>query len=502
METVKFFMSFRGRLMLLLLAFLILTVGLVLALDNWARKRANEEVLNQSAQVKDAVSDQFTDFALAIGMAIRNLSSGTYLYHQIEKGEITLPDSVAHIIVADKDGNVSDTTLPDLEGGTVPVPEEEVLRQNSFDPVESSVSIHGGNLRTYDIPFIAARGLYWIVIVRKQEDLLDKIDLASTTLANKSRDLSNLRLLATAGLLILALGIAVAIGWRFTMPVGALAQAVRKVAAGDLKFRVNVTRRDEIGQLASTFNEMIEGLEHKRELEERLNQTERAAVIGRLTQAVAHEIRNPLNVINLSIDQVASRYAPEDEARREKLTRLLSTIKDEIARLNRLLSDLLNYGRPARLAVETIDMRELVSETLALVKPQADEQRVEVTVESDGTAVAVQGDRERLKSCLSNIAINALQAMPGGGCLSARVGSSNGQVVIDIKDSGVGISEEGLGKVFEPYYSTKKSGFGLGLAVTKTIIEQHMGTIEVESDSGHGTRFTVRLPAAGGSSQY
>jgi len=243
---------------------------------------------------------------------------------------------------------------------------------------------------------------------------------------------------------------------------------------------------------------MIEELEHKRELEERLNQTERAAVIGRLTQAVAHEIRNPLNVINLTIDHVASRYAPEDPQRRAQLNRRLSSIKDEISRLNILLSDLLNYGRPARLAVEPVDMGELLGETLALVKPQADEQQVEVKVETDSEPAEVQGDRERLKSCLSNIAINALQAMPEGGRLVARVARLDGQVEVAITDTGIGISEEGLGKVFEPYYSTKQAGFGLGLAVTKWILEQHKGSIKVESSIGHGTTFTIRLPNAHG----
>jgi signal transduction histidine kinase len=259
---------------------------------------------------------------------------------------------------------------------------------------------------------------------------------------------------------------------------------------------VEVNRRDEVGQLATTFNEMIDGLKYKRELEEKLNQTERAAAIGRLTQSVAHEIRNPLNVINLSIDHVGTRYAPDDEPRRSQLNRILSTIKDEVERLKRLVNDLLNYGRPARLAVENVDINKLFEETMALIRPQADEQGVQVTVEEGGVAVEVRGDPERLKSCLSNIAINALQAMPNGGQLSARIAKSDGLVEVSISDTGVGISEEALSKIFEPYFSTKQTGFGLGLAVTKAIIEEHQGSIAVASEQGVGTTFTVTLPAA------
>lgn len=484
--------------MLLLTSFLLLTIVLVLALDNWARKRADQEVSQQSQQVKDAVNSGFGDFFEATGMAIHNLSSERFLYERIDAGEMNLPPTVEHIIVADNNGEVKDTTLPEMRGRTIPVPETEVVQESSIDPVEGEINIHGGQSKTYNIPFTSAKGLFWIVIVTKQEAITNQIDNASHMLASRSRELSNIRLLATTALLVLALAIAVMIGWSFTRPIKELASAARRVAAGDLDFAVNVNRRDEVGQLATTFNEMIAGLKSKRELEEKLNQSERAAAIGRLTQSVAHEIRNPLNVINLSIDHVSSRYGPEDDIRRKQFTRMLSSIKDEIERLKRLVNDLLNYGRPARLAVETVDVRKLMDETISLIRPQADEQGVEVTVEADDAPAEVRGDRERLKSSLSNLAINALQAMPSGGRLSARVAREDGFVKVVIRDTGVGISEEALGKIFEPYFSTKQTGFGIGLALTKTIIQEHHGSIEVESELDRGTAFTVRLPAAQG----
>jgi signal transduction histidine kinase len=492
-EKIKFFMSFRARLMLLLSSFLVLTLALVLGLDAWAQKRAAEEVRKQSDQVDDAVKKGFSDFAQAIGMAIKNLNSERYLYKQIQAGEIDLPDTVEHIIVADEYGAVSDTTIEDLKG-PIPVPETETIQEHPGDPVEGEVEIHGSASKTYDIPFTSAKGLYWIVIVTNPESITNRIDLASRTLSDKSHELSNVRLLATTGLLILALAIAVIIGWSFTRPIQKLAMAARRVAAGDLDFQVDADRRDEVGQLAATFNEMIAGLKSKRDLEDKLNTAERQAAIGRLTQAVAHEIRNPLNVINLSIDHVATKYAPEDEKRREQLARILSSIRDEVARLKRLVSDLLNYGRPARLAVETVDVRKLVDDTIDLVRPQADEQGVEVTLEGNSSPVEVRGDRERLKSCFSNIAINALQAMPGGGHLDVRVAKRDGSVEVTMTDTGVGIAEDALSKIFEPYFSTKQAGFGLGLAVTKTVVEEHRGSIEVRSEPQRGTTFTVTLP--------
>src|SRR5262249_26301637 len=217
---------------------------------------------------------------------------------------------------------------------------------------------------------------------------------------------------------------------------------------------------------------------------DKLNQTERAAAIGRLTQAVAHEIRNPLNVINLSIDHVSTKYAPDDDARRAQFNRILSSIKDEIERLKRLVNDLLNYGRPSRLAAEIVDINKLVDEPISLVRPQADEQGVDVTLEGSDSFAEIKGDPERLKSAFSNLAINALQAMHTGGHLSARVAKQNGVVEVSISDTGVGISEEALGKIYEPYFSTKQTGFGLGLAVTRTIVEEHQGSIVVNSEPG------------------
>jgi signal transduction histidine kinase len=308
--------------------------------------------------------------------------------------------------------------------------------------------------------------------------------------------LSDYRLWATSGLLLLALAIAVVIGWRFTRPIKQLASAARRVAAGSLDFKVKIRRADEVGQLAHTFNEMIAGLKSKRQLEEKLNHSERSAVIGRLTAAVAHEIRNPLNVINLSIDHVSTKFAPADPNERMQFTRILSSVKDEIARLKHLVSDLLNYGRPAQLAVRVIDLRELVQETMALIRPQAEAQSVTLEVEEDQSPVEVLGDRERLKSCLSNITINALQAMPGGGCLIAQVHRHDGFVEVNLRDNGVGISQDAISKIFEPYFSTKQSGFGLGLAVTKKIVEEHHGSIEVTSEVNRGTTFSMRIPAA------
>ena len=494
-DKVNLLMSFRARLMLLLTSFLLLTLVLVLALDRWAQRRAAEEVAKQSQQVKDAFNSSFGDFAQAMGLALGSLSSEEYLYKTVPSGG--MPPTVRDIIIADLTGKVTDSTLRELINQNISVPDqpEGASEAQNFDPVEGHVELHGGLIKTFDIPIETTKGMHWIVIVMQQEAIINQIDMASVTLAQKNRQLSNYRLLATTGLLAFALAIAVWIGWRFTQPIKELAGAARRVAAGDLDFRLRIQRKDEVGQLASTFNEMIAGLKSKLELEEKVNQIERAAVIGRFTQAIAHEIRNPLNVLNLSIDHLSSRFVPAEADRREQFLRVVAPIKGEITRLRHMVSDILNYGRPAHLEIEAVDMQALVGETLSLVRPQADEQGVEVLMETAGDPAEVLGNAERLKSCLSNIVINALQSMPQGGRLTAQVKRADGQVEISIRDTGVGIKPEDLAKIFDPYYSTKQSGFGLGLAVTRKIVAEHQGSVSAQSQPGEGTTFTISLPA-------
>jgi signal transduction histidine kinase len=497
---IKFLMTFRARLMLLLTSFLVLTIVTVVILDKWAQKRAAEEVALQSEEVKEAFNLSFADFSKAVSLAIKNLSTKTYIYDQLAAGDVELPPTVKNIIVADSRGLVIDSDVKDLVNQTIYVPPQPEGAGQGLDfdpiPIEAPLELPGGRTKAYNIPTETAKGLHWIIIVMQQQAIMNQIETSQIKLERKNHELSDYRLWATSSLLLLALGIAVVIGWRFTRPIEQLASAARRVAAGSLDFRVRIKRADEVGQLAHTFNEMIAGLKSKRQLEEKLNHSERSAVIGRLTAAVAHEIRNPLNVINLSIDHVSTKFPPADPNDRLQFTRILSSVKDEIARLKHLVSDLLNYGRPAQLAVRIIDLRELVQETMALIRPQAEAQSVTLEVEEDQSPVEVLGDRERLKSCLSNITINALQAMPGGGCLIAQVHRHDGFVEVNLRDNGVGISQDAISKIFEPYFSTKQSGFGLGLAVTKKIVEEHQGSIEVTSEVNRGTTFSLRIPAA------
>jgi signal transduction histidine kinase len=171
---------------------------------------------------------------------------------------------------------------------------------------------------------------------------------------------------------------------------------------------------------------MLAGLRSKRELEEKLQRAERSALTGRIAAGIAHEIRNPLSFINLTMDFMRDKFAPAADTTRGEYTKLCDSVKDEIGRLNRMVSDFLSYGRPARLKLREINARELVEEVVSLVRAQADQQGVSLQVEeevdddSQKHDAHFQGDAEQLKTCFSNLAINAVQAMAGGGALKFR----------------------------------------------------------------------------------
>jgi signal transduction histidine kinase len=307
-------------------------------------------------------------------------------------------------------------------------------------------------------------------------------------------------LIYTLGVLLVSSLITFWLVWRFGAPIANLSEAARQVAKGNLLVRVpDADRNDEIGRLAQRFNEMTSELEKKGELEQQLQQAEKSAVVGRLGSAIAHEIRNPLNYINLTLDHLRAKFAPEDADKKQKFVKMTSQLKAEVARIDSQITDFLNYSRPAKANLQPIDARKVVDNSLRIVEPEAEEKGIKISVVEHEDVPRIMGDAEFLRSVFSNLFINALQAMESkGGHLNVRISPSDDgeSVVFEIADTGGGISQENVAKIFEPYFSTKETGTGLGLAIVQKVVEVHHGTIEVDSTEGEGTKFTVRLPRA------
>ncbi|HEY7676543.1 MAG TPA: ATP-binding protein [Candidatus Methylomirabilis sp.] len=303
---------------------------------------------------------------------------------------------------------------------------------------------------------------------------------------------------------VFAVGIAgsLALAWRVTRPIHQVVEAARRVASGDLSLTLPAERRDEIGELERSFNEMVERLRANRALEARLHQAERLSAIGQLASGIAHEVRNPLNFINLSIDFLRSRYAPAAGADREEFDRLVESVKKEVHRLNGMIENFLILGKPLKLDRKPCRVEVLLDDVGQVARQKAAAQQIQVEAQVAAGLPAVVADAAQLKTCFMNLTVNAFQAMPRGGRLQIAAtpvpGDGGGCVGIEVafRDTGGGIPAEDLPRVFEPYFTTKEAGIGLGLAITKKIVEEHGGSIGVESRPGEGTRVAIVLPVA------
>ncbi len=298
------------------------------------------------------------------------------------------------------------------------------------------------------------------------------------------------------GILLFSTIITIFLVWRFSRPIANLSKAARRVAGGELDFRLeDANRTDEIGQLATQFNEMTAELAKTRDLQEQLQESEKSAVVGRLASAIAHEIRNPLNYINLSLDHLRKKFQPEDESKQENFDKLTKQLKIEVDRINNQVTEFLRYSRPKKLNLQPINIRNVVEDSLRIVEPQACETNIKISIIERENVPNVLGDAEVLRSVFNNLFINATQSMEnGGGNLNIILSSDADCVKIEVKDTGNGIPVENLEKIFEPYFSTKETGTGLGLAIVKRIVDDHNGKIEVESEENVGTTFIVELP--------
>jgi signal transduction histidine kinase len=478
-ELSKRFSSFRAQLMAFIAGMLILTT-ITIYLFN----------LRSENLITRQLNDYIYETIRAVEVSLRSLAEGEDLYNLIDPkhGGTLQVDSdsiIQRILVIDSETKYTDysTDPADIDKRV----DEAILNLPTWKPGDlrvDNVGQSGDRASKIELPFESEKTKRTIIIVVSME----RFDRVVETTA---RD--RLIVIGLLGLLMVAL--LFVFSQRFTRPVTELSQAAQRVAEGDLAFEVPVSGPQEISRLSSTFNDMIAGLHRSRDLEEQLQRAERSAMVGRLASGIAHEIRNPLNFINLSIDYLREKFAPQADDSRTEYTRILTTIKDELARLNRLVSDFLSYGRPARLKLREVDARTLIEEVRTLVAAQSGQQSVDINIRQNGNGNAMlQADAELLKTCFSNLMINAVQAMPEGGTLNITLSPNSSLVEVEFADTGLGISSEAMGQIFEPYYSTKETGIGLGLPLTKKIIEEHGGQISVKSEPNSGATFTVILP--------
>ncbi len=243
--------------------------------------------------------------------------------------------------------------------------------------------------------------------------------------------------------------------------------------------------QDSLGALLT-----LHDLDSVREIESELELSRRLSAIGRLTGGVGHEVKNPINAIVVHLELLRNKLSgPEAPAMRH-----LNVIQSEIQRLDRVVQTLIDFSRPMELRLEEEDLRKVASNVLMLASAELGTRNVQLETEMPQKAVLVKIDADMLRQAILNIVLNGTQAMPDGGILRVTMIEDARYAVLTIADSGHGISSEILPRIFDLYFTTKKEGSGIGLAMCYRIVQLHSGMIEVESEPDHGTTFTVRLP--------
>jgi two-component system sensor histidine kinase PilS (NtrC family) len=255
--------------------------------------------------------------------------------------------------------------------------------------------------------------------------------------------------------------------------------------------------RSGTGDVAGLIG-VCQDLSSIKQMEQRMRQADRLAAVGRLSANMAHEIRNPLASISGAVEALA-RDLPPDNTR----SQLVEIVLRESARLNQIVGDFLEYARPAPMAAIEINMAEIFDEVLLLIEHRTLPANLKVSRQY-GESLPTRADPQRLRQAVWNLCLNAVQAMPDGGEL--RVGAQSlrergGRLQISITDTGQGIAETDLPHIFEPFFSTKPEGSGIGLALVYRVVEEHGGSIEVRSRVGEGTTFILTLPAPEGAAR-
>jgi len=231
-----------------------------------------------------------------------------------------------------------------------------------------------------------------------------------------------------------------------------------------------------------------------RRLAARTKGHEHAAELAQLAGGLAHEIKNPLSTININLKLLAEDLDRHDDELHGRWLRRLRGVQEETDRLRVILDDFLHFAGKYELALAQVDLRHLVDELVDFFAPQTDAAHIIMRTSLPEAPVTCRVDANLIKQALLNLMINAVQAMDKGGELLIRVGTDSDRALIEVIDTGPGIETDKLQAIFQAYYSTKKDGTGLGLSTTQRIIREHDGTLQVNSETGKGTRFVIALP--------
>jgi two-component system, NtrC family, nitrogen regulation sensor histidine kinase NtrY len=302
---------------------------------------------------------------------------------------------------------------------------------------------------------------------------------------------------AVSGILI-----GILLGWwtteRVTRPVTQLARGARAVANGDWSARVDVISKDEIGELATAFNRMTEQLAEQRD---RAIQAERVAAWRELARRLAHELKNPLFPLQITIENLRKARKRSESEFEEVFQESTGTLLAEVGNLKTIIGRFSDFAKMPPPNFETVDLNEVVQSVMRLYDAQLKDEgqsKIDAELNLSDIGLRIQADGEQLRRAIGNLVLNAIDAMPHGGVLRIVSSREDGHARLSVSDTGMGLTEEECARLFTPYYTTKQHGTGLGLAIVQSVVSDHGGKISVVSSPGNGATFTIELPVLPG----
>lgn len=342
-----------------------------------------------------------------------------------------------------------------------------------------------------------AETFHALPLLGRNDDLLGVLLVGSSRreMVTLTRRIEWMALAVGGAGILLGLLFALWVSARVTRPVERLAEGAREVAGGHWDTRVEVESEDEVGQLAAAFNDMTRQLAAQRE---RLIQTERVAAWRELARRLAHELRNPLFPLQITVENLQRARGLTPEQFDEIFAESTATLRAELANLNTIIGRFSDFSKMPPPQFHRVHLNEAVRNAVRLFEPQFSAVgRPAITPEYylAENLPEIDADPDLLHRALQNLILNSLDAMPGGGTLTIRTAARESGARLEVSDTGTGLTPEECSRLFTPYYTTKQQGTGLGLAIVQSVVSDHGGTISVSSEPGRGATFRIDLPA-------
>jgi len=406
---------------------------------------------------------------------------------------LVLPSGMRALLYRNLEANFVPTALADASG---PVPQADLL-QPLIEQVQKQSSPQT-LIRTIDWTADPASSetFHAMPLTGRNGEVLGVLLLGSSR-----KELVTLRreILKTAALVALAaLLIGLLVSWwvsrRITRPVEVLANGARDVASGRWDTHIDVRGSDEIGQLAAAFNDMTKTLASQKE---KLVQTERVAAWRELARRLAHELRNPLFPLQITVENLQRAHQLGPQQFQEVFSEATATLKAELSNLNTIVGRFSDFSKMPAPQFTRVNVNEVLRNAVRLFEPQftaVGKPSIATEYFLSESLPEIDADPDLLHRAFQNLVLNALDAMPAGGSITFKSSDAGEAVRIEVADTGKGLTPEECSRLFTPYYTTKHLGTGLGLAIVQSVVSDHHGSISVSSEEGHGAAFRIDLP--------